>query len=446
MDRPDMTNSEQKTRAQVEAPAREVPGKSLPPIAPRSLEETGLNEQMLVELIAKILYLRGNQGLIELAQHLRLSGTIVERICEFMRTERMIELLRRGATSSDADYGLTEHGRTRAIEFLRKCRYAGPAPVTLESYARQVRNQSFADMRVTHADVENAYRNLVIRLELRDLVGSAMNSGKPMFLYGPSGSGKTFLAESLMRLIRGTIFVPYALVVDGEIIQVFDPIIHRPIESDPAPNSLDNRQRIDGRWVPCRRPVAISGGELTLGMLDLHFDRMSGFYQAPLHVKANNGLYIIDDLGRQLVRPEELMNRWIVPMDRRRDYLSLHTGGSFEVPFDVKLVFSTNLSPEKLADEAFLRRLGYKIHVGAVSASEYEQIFRGVCDEFEIAFSADAFRFLLELHQRKGRPTFACYPRDLISQVRDYATYRGWPVELSPELIDWAWNSYFAEK
>lgn len=447
MDGNDMTNSEYKTGGRVETPRRSAPGSSTTlPTAPRGLEETGLTDQLLIELIAKILYLRGNQSLIELAQHLRLSATIVEGLCEFMRAARMVEVLRRGATSGDADYGLTEQGRTRADEFLRKCRYAGPAPVTLDSYAEQVRRQSFADMRITHADVEQAYRGLVIRSELRDLVGSAMNSGKPMFLYGPSGSGKTFLAESLMRLIRGTIYVPYALVVDGEIIQVFDPIIHRPVDADPTPSSLDNRQRVDGRWVACRRPVAISGGELTLAMLDLHYDRMSGFYQAPMHVKANNGLYIIDDLGRQLVRPEELMNRWIVPMDRRRDYLALHTGGSFEVPFDVKLVFSTNLSPKTLADEAFLRRLGYKIHVGAVSDSEYEQIFRGVCDEFDIAFSAETFRHLLDIHLLQDRPTFACYPRDLISHVRDYATYRDWPVELTPQLIDWAWHSYFAEQ
>ena len=440
-----MTNSELKVVGRAESSAAKNHGNALLPAAPRSLEETGLNEQLLIELVAKVVYLRGSLSLIELAQQLRLSATIVERICEFMRGERIVELLRRGATNGDATYGLTEHGRSRATEFLRKCRYAGPAPVTLESYAAQVRRQSFADMRVTHADVEKAYRHLVIRPELRDLVGSAMNSGKPMFLYGPSGSGKTFLAESLMRLIHGTIYVPYALVVDGEIIQVFDPIIHRPVESAAVPSGIDNRQRADGRWVACQRPVAISGGELTLDMLNLHYDRMSGFYQAPAHVKANNGLYIIDDLGRQIVRPEELMNRWIVPMDRRRDYLSLHTGGSFEVPFDVKLVFSTNLSPQTLADEAFLRRLGYKIFVGAVSETEYEQIFRGVCDELGIEFSDEAFRSLLEIHQHTDRPTFACYPRDLISQVRDFSTYQDLPVELSPKLIYWAWHSYFAE-
>jgi len=444
-----MTNSEQRTGRHIEVPRRSGSGNTTAPTAPRSVEDAGLDEQMLVELVAKILYLRGGMPLIGLAQQIRLPATIAESICEFMRDSRLVEMLRRGATSGDADYGLTEHGRARATEFLRKCRYAGPAPVTLEAYAKQVRSQSFADMRITRDNVENAYHDLIIRQELRDLVGAAMNSGKPMFFYGPSGSGKTFLAESLMRLIRGTIYVPHALVVDGEIIQVFDPIIHQPASPEATqftPSSIDNRQRADGRWVACRRPVAISGGELTLSMLDLNYDHQAGFYQAPMHVKANNGLYIIDDLGRQLVRPEELMNRWIVPMDRRRDYLSLHTGGSFEVPFDVKLVFSTNLSPKTLADEAFLRRLGYKIHVGAVSESEYEQIFRGVCDEFGIDFSGEAFAYLLDTHRREERPTFACYPRDLISHVRDYSAYLEWPTNLSPQLIDWAWHSYFAEQ
>lgn len=267
-----------------------------------------------------------------------------------------------------------------------------------------------------------------------------------MFFYGPSGSGKTFLAESLVRLLRGTIYVPHTLIVDGEIVQIFDPLIHRPIQSEVMAGGLDNRARIDGRWVACERPVAISGGELTVDMLNLQYDHVAGFYQAPAHVKANNGLYIVDDLGRQLVRPEQLMNRWIVPMDRRRDYLALHTGGTFEIPFDVKLVFSTNLTPDSIADEAFLRRLGYKIYVGPLNETEYELIFREVCQGFGIAFSSEAFAFLLDMHSRMNRMTFACYPRDLIAQVRDYATYRELPADLSPQLIEWAWHSYFAKQ
>jgi hypothetical protein len=414
------------------------------PAAPRRVADTGLGEQTLVELIAKVLYLRGSMGLIEAAQHLRLPTGIIEEMLGFLRAERIVELLRRGDTAGDVHFGLTESGRARAAEFLRKSRYAGPAPVVLRDYAAQVRRQSVADMRVTQADVAGAYRDIVIRTELRDLIGAAMNSGRPMFFYGPAGSGKTYLAESLIRLLHGAIYVPHALMVDGEIIQVFDPMIHHAVDAENTPKSIDNRAHPDDRWVACKRPVAISGGELTVDMLNLTYDHVAGYYQAPAHVKANNGLYIIDDLGRQLMRPEQLMNRWIVPMDRRRDYLALHNGGSFEIPFDVKLVFSTNLTPEAVADEAFLRRLGYKIHVGPVSESEYQQIFQQVCVEFGVTFNAETFEFLLGMHRRMGRPTFACYPRDLIAQVRDYAVYREWPVDLTPQLIDWAWHCYFA--
>ena len=430
--------------AQVEA--RAARSLVLPPASPRRLADTGLDEQTLVELIAKVFYLRGNLSLIDVAQHLRLPPVLVEEMLGFLRAERIVELLRRGDTAGDVDYGLTESGRQRAADFLRKCRYAGPAPVTLEAYAAQVRRQSIADMRVNQADIESTFRDMVVGAELRELIGAAMNSGRPMFFYGPSGSGKTYLAESLVRLLHGAIYVPYALIADGEIIQVFDPMIHRALDTATGRSALDNRSRMDERWVACARPVAISGGELTIDMLNLHYDHAAGYYQAPAHVKANNGLYIVDDLGRQQVRPDQLMNRWIVPMDRRRDYLNLHTGGSFEIPFDVKLVFSTNLTPESIADEAFLRRLGYKIHVGAVSKSEYEQIFRNVCAEFGIDFNVESFELLLELHRLLDRPTFACYPRDLVAQVRDYATYREWPVDLTPQLIEWAWHSYFATK
>lgn len=429
--------------AKNEAPSA-APTGAIAPVAPRKLDDTGLDEQILIELICKVLYLRGNQHLVDTAQHLRLPAAIIEEVFGFLRAERLVTLLRRGDSASDIEYGLTELGRTRAADYLRKCRYAGPAPVSLTAYSAQVRSQSITRAHITQADIEAAYRNIVVRPELCELIGAAMNSPRPMFFYGPAGAGKTFLAETLVRLIPGTIYIPHALIVDGEIIQIYDPMIHRPISANAAENSLDNRARIDERWIACARPVAISGGELTLDAVNLQYDHVAGYYQAPAHVKANNGLYIVDDLGRQLIRPEQLMNRWIVPMDRQRDYLALHTGGTFEIPFNVKLVFSTNLAPETIADEAFLRRLGYKIHIGAVSGDDYGKIFRQVCTELGVTFNASSFDALLETHHTTGRPLFACYPRDLVGQIRDYAVYHELPAELTPTLIDWAWNSYFA--
>ncbi|MGE5523478.1 MAG: AAA family ATPase [Rhodospirillaceae bacterium] len=416
------------------------------PAPPRTIEETGLSMPFLVELHAKVLCLRGESRLAQLAQHLKLPLSLVEAVLEFMRVEKITEVKRRGGTDGDVHYTLTDNGRVRAVEFLQKSQYAGAAPVSLEAYTRQVQRQAIANMRVTLEDVDRAFEGLVIRTHLREQLGAAMNSGRPMFLYGPAGSGKTFLAEQLLRLLNGAVAVPYAICVDNEVIQVYDPLIHHPRGQDVANvSAIDRRQAVDARWVLCERPVSIAGGELTMEMLNLEFDQTSRFYQAPPHVKANNGLFIIDDLGRQLISPQQLMNRWIVPMDRRRDYQALHNGYKFAIPFDVILVFSTNLMPSQVADEAFLRRLGYKIHVGPVERGDYRSIFMSVCEEHGIEYSEDAFDYLLrEHHEASGKPLLACYPRDLIGQIRDFAQYRGMKAELTQQALDWAWGNYFA--
>jgi energy-coupling factor transporter ATP-binding protein EcfA2 len=301
------------------------------------------------------------------------------------------------------------------------------------------------DIRVTRQDVARGFEGLVVTPHVRDQFGAALNSGRATFLHGPSGSGKTFLAEHLQGLLRGHVAVPYAITVDDEIIQIFDPFVHQPVQTAPhTGNALDRKTPRDARWIECERPVAITGGELTLAMLDLEFDRSAGYYRAPPHLKANNGILIIDDLGRQLVSPRELMNRWIVPLDRHRDYLTFATGYKFMVPFDVVLIFSTNLKPADLADPAFMRRLGHKIHVGALTEGEYKAIFRQVCDEFEIEFVDSVFEHLLHNHhQRKQRPLLACYPRDLIGQVRDFACYENAKPQLTLQAIDRAWDNYF---
>lgn len=417
------------------------------PRAPRTPEETGLPFLFLVELVAKMLFVRGQVRLVELSAHLKLSISVLDPLITFLRAEKLCEVTRRGDSGTDADltYNLTDLGRARAAEFLARNAYAGPAPVTLAAYNAQIMAQSVAQMCITREDMANDFTGVVVSPILLEQLGAAVNSGRAIFIHGPAGAGKTYLAERMTGLLKGNISVPYAVVVDGEVVQIYDPIVHRPVNDMSEKSSgLDKRTPLDTRWVRAMRPAVVTGGELTLDMLDLQFDHGTRFYQAPPHLKANNGIFIIDDLGRQRCSPVELMNRWIVPMDRRVDYLSLHTGYKFQIPFDVIVVFSSNMPPEQLADGAFLRRLGYKIHVGSLTELQYEQIFRQVCEEFQVPYTAEAFHYLLnELHYKEMRPLLACYPRDILAQVRDLARYDGKAPVLDAGVLDWAWNNYF---
>jgi hypothetical protein len=333
----------------------------------------------------------------------------------------------------------------RGAEFLARCGYVGPAPVNLEDYCAAVQTHSIGAMRISRAGVNDHFAGIVVNPGILDQLGAAMNSGRAMFIHGPAGSGKTYLAERLSGLLLGDIHVPYAVYAGGEVVQVYDPVVHQPADtSEDKADGIRRRSSADARWVRCRRPAVLTGGELTLDMLDLKFDHTTRYYQAPPHLKANNGIFIIDDLGRQRCSPTDLLNRWIVPMDRKIDFLALHTGYKFQVPFDVIVVFSSNLPPAELGDGAFLRRIGYKIHVGPLAENDYRRIFRSVCTDAGIAWNEDAFAWLLhERHAREERPLLACYPRDLLGQVRDRAAYQGSKASLTEQALDWAWNNYF---
>ncbi len=422
------------------------------PEASRTVDETGLPFFFLVELLAKVFLRGGPQRASELAAHVRLLPGVIEPILGFMRNERFIEVQPRthvasnNAITKDFTFTLTELGRARAAEAMDRSQYAGPAPVNLAQYTQQVAKQSFAGTRITLEMTNKIFENEVTQPGVLEQFGAAMNSGRAMFVYGPPGAGKTYMAERLVGLMDGDVFIPHAIFVDGEVMQVYDPLVHHALE---APNGVTSRIERgdfqDNRWVRCSRPVVLSGGELSLPMLDLQFDPETRYYTAPPQVKANNGLLIIDDLGRQLSEPRVIMNRWIVPMDRQMDYLSLHTGVKFRVPFDLSLVFSTNLPPISLADEAFLRRLGYKIHITYLDEDRYGNIFKRVCREMNIEFTPDALAYVLQRHQIEYKPLLACTPRDLLAQVRDHAGFLGQKPTLSEESLDWAWNNYYVQ-
>ena len=451
------------------------------PIQPNTIEETGLSFLFLVELIVKVLFLRGQLRLMDLAAHSKLSVGVLEPLLAFLRTERLCEASRSRETETAIAYTLTELGRLRAEDYLKKSLYAGPAPVSMHDYVERVRKQSIADMRVTHADIKQAFSGLTIRDSLLTQFGAALNSSRSIFVYGPPGSGKTFIAEHLVNLLSGDVAIPHAIAIENEVIQIFDPLFHKPSKGNESNgysgidrrrgrregqdnayagedrrqlqayvetaeySGLDRRQSLDARWVICRRPVIQTGGELALSMLDLDFDEGLRYYQAPPQLKANNGLLIVDDLGRQLAPAISIMNRWIVPLDRRVDYLALRSGKKLMLPFDVIVVFSTNMPPSKLEDEAFLRRLGYKIYVGELSEEEYRTIARQVCHEFNIPYSDKGISYLIhDLHRKGGRPLYACIPRDILGQVRDIAQFEEVEPELSESLLNWAWNNYFA--
>lgn len=419
------------------------------PETPHTVEETGIPMWLLVELTAKILLLCGHMKLTELSAHIKLTTNVLYAVIEFLRIEKLCEITRRGGSGTDADlnYNLTDLGRIRAAEFLKNSTYAGPAPVPLSAYCAQVEAQNLTQIHILRTHVEHEFNDVVIDPDLLEHAGAAMNSQRAIFIHGPSGSGKTFLAERLGRLLNDDIFVPHALLAGAEVVQIYDPMFHKSsVELSQAATPFDKHAAHDPRWIRCGRPAVLAGAELTLDMLDLKFDPTKRYYQAPLHIKSNNGLFIIDDLGRQRCSPLELINRWNVPMERQVDYLSLQTGHKFPIPLHLKIVFASSVAPEQLGDSAFLRHLGSKIELGALTESQYERIFCQVCAQYGTPYCSDAFQYLLHAHHyKKNRPLLACYPHDILDQVCNLAHYEGRPSILDQRVLDWAWNNCFTE-
>lgn len=432
------------------------------PVAPTTLQQSGLSLMQICDLLLKQLYLQGQTLGVDLARQLRLPFTVIDEALVFLKDEKCIEVAS-GDLIGRVSYrfNLTDLGRGRAREAFEQCRYVGPAPVPLEAYVRQCLQQTVTGTVCDPDSLREAFAELIIRPGLLDELGPAVCSGKSIFIYGPPGNGKTMVAKGLGRFLNkngGEVFVPYAIASENSIITVFDPTIHTTTDNDDLlgttmserPGSRESSRLLqdnapDMRWRRIKRPVVITGGELTLEMLDLRYNTTANFYQAPLHIKANGGVFLIDDFGRQIVSPRDLLNRWILPLEERIDYMTLATGKKFAVPFEQLIIFSTNLDPRELVDEAFLRRIRHKIAIGTPERDLYTEIFQLACRQRGIAYSPEALEYLFATYYDRGKPPRSSDPRDLLEIVQAICRFRKQDVVLTETLMGEATLRFFCQ-
>ncbi len=418
----------------------------LPP-EPESLEQAGLAESTIEHIILKILYFRGELYGADLSQAIGLRFSVIQDLVEMLKLQHLVQVKRSmGMGNVGSVLALTEAGRVRTREYLEANQYSGPAPVPMEQYASLVTRQRPDTGWLTKEHLREAFRGMVMTERVLSQVGPAVSAGNSLLIYGKPGDGKTFLIESLNNLDTAPVFVPYAVECQGNIVQVFDPIYHQRLEENQEPSALtvSVEGSYDRRWIKCRRPFIVSGGELTLDMLDLRFNRTSKIYEAPFQLKANNGVYLIDDFGRQRATPAEVLNRWIVPMERRVDYLTFLTGGKMTVPFETFLVFSTNLNPANLGDEAFLRRIQYKLLMRGPARNEFVKIFEEYCAQRKVPVPEGLIDRFIERHYKKtGKPFRRCHPRDVLGHALNLIHFEKLPPELTDHILDRAFDSCF---
>lgn len=432
---------------QIETLASLTPRNVVPPV-PERIEETGIAHAIIEQLILKYLYFRGEVVGRELASLLGFKFSLIDETMETMKRQHFVAVKKSlGMGNISGVFALTEAGRTLAREHLENNQYAGPAPVPLYQYAELVRLQKLRDNWLSPELLIQAFRHLVVEADILAQIGPAVNASKSFLIYGQPGNGKTALAESLFRVESEPIYMPYALECQGNIIQLYDPIYHQKIEEEESEMSaFASQMGHDGRWFKCRRPFIITGGELTLEMLDLSYNQHSKVYDAPFQLKANNGIYLIDDFGRQKATPAEILNRWIVPMERHIDYLTFQAGGKMTVPFEAFLIFSTNLRPDSLGDEAFLRRIQYKMFLRSPKAPEFIQIFKRFAEARELEYADGLVENFVQKHYIIGDKRFRrCHPRDVITHAIDILNFERRPMALNEEVLDRAFHSCFVE-
>lgn len=422
---------------------------------PTTLEDTGLKLSLLADLLVKTIHFSGRPTGRQLAEQLALSFAVTEEVLGFLRQEESIEVVGTAGLGEQAyQYSLTERGRTKAREALARSQYVGPAPVPFELYTEVLKQQTAKNIRIDRQTFREGLSHLVLGRQVLAALGPAFNSGCSVLIYGNSGNGKTSITLAVGKMLPGQVLIPYAVEVHGQIVRVFDPRLHEPIvdavpaerraDEEPAPSGEERRR--DQRWVVAKRPVISVGGELTLEDLEMRYSPTSQFYVAPLQWKANSGVLIIDDFGRQMIQPQQLLNRWIVPMELGLDHLTLHTGDSIELPFDTLLIFSSNIPPGQLGDEAFFRRIRHKVEIPNPTKEEFLEVLRTVTEERGVTYSDEGADHLLSTYYEKpGRGLKSCHPRDLIALLIDIASFYGEVPVLTPEWLDLACASYFVD-
>lgn len=429
-------------------PARETEPevKDFIPASPNSLEEAGLSAGLVEQLVLKNLYFRGEILGRDLGKALGLNFSVIEPVIDFLKRSRLVEVKRSsGFGTVSSSFGLSDEGRSRAKEYLETNQLVGPAPVPLAQYIEAVRRQRIKSGWATQEKLREALQHVVISDDYLTKIGPALNSFRSMLLYGKPGNGKTYLAEQLVHMEAEAIYIPYVVEAEGQFIKVFDSLYHRRVESEPsALRQLTEESTFDQRWAKCKRPFLTTGGELTLDMLDLMYIPTAKIYDAPYQMKANNGIYLVDDFGRQQITPAELLNRWIYPLDGGVDYLRFQTGTKIQVPFECFLIFSSNLNPNDLGDEAFLRRLEYKLFMRNPPTDEFIQIFRDYCRDINIECNDDLVKYMIEKHYEScDRKYRRCHPRDVLRIALDLMNFKSQPYSLSKALIDEAFDLKF---